>query len=81
VSLEELTPEKEKRYLARLASLPLAKRFELTLGLTDTARAFMEAGIRKRYPDATNREIQARVAEQFCGREVAERLYGPFEKP
>lgn len=76
MSLEELPPEKQQRYLERLAGMSPAQRLARTLDVIDTARAFMEAGIKLRFPDATARQVQAQVAAMLCGPEVARRLYG-----
>jgi hypothetical protein len=78
VSLEDLPPEKQRQYLERLASLTPAQRFAMALDVIDRSRAFMEAGIRLRFPNATHRQVQAQVAAMLCGPEVARRLYGSF---
>lgn len=78
MSLEELPLEKQQRYLERLAGMSPAQRFAMALDVIDTARAFMEAGIKLRFPNATHRQVQAQVAAMLCGPEVARRLYGSF---
>jgi hypothetical protein len=76
MSLEELSPKQQERYFKYLASLPLEKRLLMVFDVIDTARAFMEAGIRRLHPHASHREIQAHIAARLCGPEVARRCYG-----
>ena len=76
MSLEELSEDARARYLARLAALPLSERLRIAFDTSATARAFMEAGLRLRYPEASPRELQARVAAAQGGVALALRLYG-----
>lgn len=75
VSLEELSPEQRRRYYQYLASLTPEQRLVMALDAIDTARALMEAGIRHRHPDASEREVQAHIAARLCGAALARRLY------
>ena len=52
------------------------QKLAATIDLIDTTKAFMEAGIRLRHPQADAREVQARCAAILCGPKVARRLYG-----
>ena len=44
-------------------------------GLVASVRQLAESGVRAAFPDATDREVMARVAVRLYGLEVAERLF------
>ena len=76
MGLDELSEKARRDYLDRIARLTLEQRLAATLELIDSAKSFMEAGIRLRHPQADAREVQARCAAILCGPDVARRLYG-----
>lgn len=44
--------------------------------MSDTVKAFAEAGMRKRHPQAGDREIFLRMAELYLGDDLARKVYG-----
>jgi hypothetical protein len=76
MSLEELPVTQRRRYLRHLTALSAEQRFLATLDTIETARAFMEAGIRARQPGFSARGVQAKVASLLVGPELARRLHG-----
>jgi hypothetical protein len=46
------------------------------LELSNTVRAFAEAGMRQRHPRAGEREIFLRMAQLYLGEELARKVYG-----
>ena len=42
------------------------------------AKALALSGLRERYPQATEAEIQRRLADRMLGEELAAEVYGPY---
>ena len=52
------------------------ERLKRALELSETVRAFAEAGMRARHPHAGDREIFLRMAKLYLGDELARKVYG-----
>ncbi len=76
MGLDELSEKARRDYLDRIARLTPEQKLAATIDWIDSTKAFMEAGIRFRHPQADAREVQARCAAMLCGPEIARRLYG-----
>jgi hypothetical protein len=59
----------------RLRSLPPWRKAEMLSASTRSAFNLVMAGLRKRYPDATERELRMRYAALVLGREVSKALF------
>ena len=71
------TDEDAERLLVELArATPVWKKFQQVANATEACRAFAMAGIRSRYPDASEREIKLRLAALSLDRETMIRVYG-----
>jgi len=71
------TDEKAERLLVELArATPVWKKFQQVANATEACRAFAIAGIRSRYPDASNDEMKRRLASLMLDRETMIRVYG-----
>ena len=55
---------------------PVWKKFAQVAATTETCRAFAKAGIRRRYPNATEDEIKRRLAAVVLDRETVIKVYG-----
>ena len=75
VTIEDMTPEKRGRYLARLRALPIEKRLQLALDTIQRGKSLRSAMLRSENPFASEREIQRRIATWLSGREIADRAY------
>jgi hypothetical protein len=53
-----------------------AQRLAIALSLSRAVRDLAVAGIRAAHPEATQREVDARLAERLYGPEIARRLFG-----
>ena len=65
------------RLLIELARrTPIWKKFAQVAATTETCRAFAKAGIRRRYPNASEDEIKRRLAAVVLDRETVIKVYG-----
>jgi len=71
-------PEAEAVRLRLLRSAPAWRKAELWAELNVTARALGLSGLRVRYPQASEAELQRRLADLCLGAELAARVYGPL---
>ena len=65
-----------KRYFELLRKRSPVERRAILAGLVASVRKLAESGVRAAYPDASDREVNARVAARIYGSEVAKRLFG-----
>lgn len=71
------TDAEAHRLLIELArKTPVWKKFAQVAATTETCRAFAKAGIRRRYPNAREDEIQRRLAAVVLDREIVIKVYG-----
>jgi hypothetical protein len=75
VSIEDMTPEKRARYLARLRALPIEKRLQLALDTIQRGKSLRSAMLRNEFPTSSEREIQERIATWLIGPAIAQRAY------
>jgi hypothetical protein len=71
------TDAEAHRFLIELARrTPVWKKFAQVAATTETCRAFARAGLRRRYPDASEDEIKRRLAAVVLDRETVIKVYG-----
>ncbi|HJQ69120.1 MAG TPA: hypothetical protein VKA70_09120 [Blastocatellia bacterium] len=71
------TDDEAERALVDLArATPVWKKFRQVAGATEACRAFAKAGIRSRYPAASDEEVKLRLAALVLDRETMIRVYG-----
>lgn len=58
----DTTPQAWEAYLALIRQMSPARKFARVLELSAELRAWGEAGVRLRYPEASDREVQLRAA-------------------
>ena len=76
---EEFTdtdPRAMEVWLELLRQKAPGERLSTTLGLSDLALKMAEAGVRKMYPQAPDREVFLRAASRHLPREMMIRAYG-----
>ena len=77
----DTTPE-AKAVLVRLwRETPAWRKWELMGDLNRTARLLALDGLRRRYPEATPKELRRRLANLLLGPELAAEVYGPGPAP
>jgi hypothetical protein len=71
------TDEASERVMVELArSTPVWKKLQQVVSTTEACRAFALAGLRSRYPHATEDELRRRLAAVIFDRETVIRVYG-----
>lgn len=73
----DTTPEAEAFLFAYWREAPAWEKWQRMAQLNQSARLLALAGLRSRYPDASEAEIRRRLADLLLGRELAARVYGP----
>ena len=61
-----------------------AEKMQLAFEWSEIVRQFAEAGLRQRYPQASERELFLRFARQTLGEDLFRRAYGselPYDAP
>jgi hypothetical protein len=74
----DTSPDAERVQLELLRRMPPWRKLELVGAMTRTVYALLLAGLRERYPRATERELRLRRAALVLGRDLATRVYGPL---
>jgi hypothetical protein len=67
----------ERVQIAILKALPAWKRLELLDDACTTTRTIVMAGLRSRFPDLSDVDLQRRLMDLLVGEESAERIWGP----
>jgi hypothetical protein len=77
--LSDTSPEAEAVLLTLLRRAPAWRKFRMVGDLNATVKQFALAGIRERYPEATEREIKRYLADLLLGKELASEVYGEWD--
>lgn len=72
-------PDIEKLQIEWLRDAPAWKKMEILAQLNQTARLLALSGLRQRYPDASEAELQRRLADLLLGTDLASKVYGDLE--
>jgi hypothetical protein len=67
-------PRAQDAQIAILRTLPAWRKLELLADCCESNRALMEAGLRSRFPNANDAEIQRMLLELVLGEEAAARI-------
>jgi DNA-binding HxlR family transcriptional regulator len=73
--VQDTSPAGKTRYYELLRRLPADRRMQAMLRLSRAVRELALAGIRERYPTATEPELRVRLTVRLYGRDVAQRLF------
>lgn len=79
--LTDTHPEAERVQIEGLRKLSPWRKMEMACELTATARGLALAGLRQRFPNASQEELHRRLATLCLGAELAEKVYGPEPAP
>ena len=71
----DTTAEIEERQVRAWREMPPADKAALVAGLTNATIVLARAGLRERYPGASDRELFLRLAILTLGRDLAWRAY------
>jgi hypothetical protein len=71
----DTSPAMQQVYYKHLAQLSPAQRLERLVRLNEALLALIHAGIKQQHPSATERELDAHVADRRYGRDVAARFF------
>ena len=72
----DTSAEAWRKFLELQRPLPTGEKLRLALELSETVRAFAEAGMRQRHPHASDREIFLRLAQMRLGRDLFRKVNG-----
>jgi hypothetical protein len=72
-------PKMEALQIQLLRATPPWRKMELLAELNRAARELALAGLRKRFPEASEGELQRRLADLLLGEELAKKVYGDLE--
>jgi len=73
----DTSPEVEAIMLDRMRQMTGSEKWRMVAELNAAVRAMALAGLRQRYPHASEAELRRRLAGLLLGEELAERAYGP----
>ncbi len=71
-------PEVEAIILERMRQMSGLEKWRMVAELNAAVRAMAMAGLRQRYPRASEAELRRRLAGLLLGEELATRAYGPL---
>ena len=74
--LSDTDPAAERVMIELARKTPIWKKFAQVADTTATTRAFAMAGLRSRYPAASEEEIRRRLAAVVLDRETVIQVYG-----
>lgn len=69
-------PEIEALQIKLLRDVPAWRKMAMLISLNNSARMLTLAGIRRRYPDASESELARRLADIILGKVLAHKVYG-----
>lgn len=69
-------PEMEALQIRLLRQASPAQKMALLASLNDAARTIALAGLRLRFPSASEAELQRRLADLLLGEDLARKVYG-----
>lgn len=76
--LNDTSPAAEAVLITLLRKAPAWRKFKMVGDLNATVKQFAVAGIRQRYPEATEREIKRHLADILLGEKLAATVYGEW---
>ena len=74
----DTSPEAQAVLIALLREAPAWRKLRALGQLNAMAKVLALSGLRERYPQATEPELQRRLADRVLGRELAAEVYGPY---
>ena len=77
----DTSPEAWRVFIGILRKMTPSQRLHLAMEHSDVVRCFCEAGVRRAYPEADQREVFLRVAQRCLGSDLFRRVYGEEALP
>src|SRR5690606_14951036 len=77
----DTSPEAEAILFQLWREAPAWRKLQLMVCLNRSARQLALLGLRRRFPEASEAELQRRLASLLLGEELAARVYGPLPDP
>lgn len=74
----DTSPEAEEILLTYWKNAPAWEKWQRMAHLNRAARRLAMAGLRRRHPQASEEELQRRLADLILGPVLAKRVYGPL---
>lgn len=74
--ISDTDPEVERKMIALMRAMPDWKKIEQVFSIIETTRALSMAGLRERYPHASEEELKKRLAALVLDRETVIKVYG-----
>jgi hypothetical protein len=72
-------PEMEAMHIRLLRESPPWRKMEILAGLNASARSLALAGMRQRFPQASDDELRRRLADLLLGPDLARKVHGELE--
>ena len=72
--------EVERMQIELMRAAPAWRKVELAGQMFDSMKLLARAGLRQRYPQADETELQRRLADLLLGPALGERVFGPLEQ-
>ena len=69
-------PDMEALQIRLLREAPPWRKMEMLVSLNASARQIALSGLRRRYPQATQSELNRRLADLLLGEDLARKVYG-----
>jgi len=79
--LTDTSPDAERVQIEILRSMPSWRKFQLWNDLNMAMRQVALAGLRERFPSASQEELRRRLATILLGPQLATKVYGPEPDP
>ena len=77
---QDTSPEQKRRYYELLRHLTPAQRLHAMSAATRRMRMMAEAGIRRRHPGASDKQVRFELVRLLYGEEAARRLAGYLDR-
>ena len=78
--LTDTSSAAEAVLIALLREAPAWRKFKMVGDLNATVKQFALAGIRQRYPNASEKEVMRHLADILLGKELAATVYGEWHE-
>jgi hypothetical protein len=72
-------PKMEALQIRLLREAPPWRKMEMLAGLNASAKSLALAGLRQRYPQASEGELRRRLADLLLGEDLARKVYGELK--
>ncbi|MBZ5542315.1 MAG: hypothetical protein LAO07_01380 [Acidobacteriia bacterium] len=79
--ISDTSPEAERVQIQILRAMPSWRKFKLINDMIVTTRKLALAGLRERFPRASEQELRRRLTTLLLGPELATKAYGPEPDP